>query len=249
MPTEPYTPLDTPKSVAADLWIVDGPPIDMAVGLGMSMPFPTRMVVVRLGNGDLWCHSPIAPDDALFAALDALGPVRHLVSPNKLHYAHIAAWKRRYPQATAWASPGVRERAAAQRIEVAFDVDLADTPPAAWAADIDQLRFRGSRVMQEFVFFHRASASVILADLIENFEAARLSPGLRLLARVGGVLDPDGRPPLDLRLTFLGHKAEARASLARMLAWHPERVLLAHGRCYLTDGEAELRRAFRWLEA
>jgi hypothetical protein len=33
-----------------------------------------------------------------------------------------------------------------------------------------------------------------------------------------------------------------------MLAWKPRRVVLAHGRCYLDDAEAELRRAFRWLD-
>ena len=242
-----YTPLDTLKPVAADIWIVDGPIVAMAA-LGMRMPFPTRMTVVRLPDGGLWCHSPIAPDATLFEAIDALGPVRHLVSPNLLHYAHIAAWKRRYPQATAWASPGVRQRAASQRIEVHFDADLDDAPSADWAGSIDQLLFRGSRVMQEFVFLHRASGTLILADLIENFEGERLPMAMRWMARLGGVIDPDGKAPLDMRLTYLGHKDEARACLARMLAWQPQRVILAHGRCYLDNAPAELARAFRWLD-
>ncbi|WP_350016285.1 DUF4336 domain-containing protein [Rhodanobacter sp. IGA1.0] len=242
-----YHPLNTLKPVASGLWIVDGPLVHMAA-LGLRAPFPTRMSLVQLADGGLWCHSPIAPDEALFAAIDALGPVRHLVSPNLLHYAHIAAWKRRYPQATAWASPGVRERAASQHIEVAFDADLDDAPPPAWAATIDQLRFRGSRVMQEIVFLHRASATLILADLIENFEAEKLPPAMRWMARLGGVIDPDGKAPLDLRLTYVGRKDEARTCLARMLAWQPQRVILAHGRCYPDDAPAELARAFRWLD-
>jgi hypothetical protein len=32
-----------------------------------------------------------------------------------------------------------------------------------------------------------------------------------------------------------------------MLAWQPERVMIAHGRWYDKDGAAELRRAFRWV--
>lgn len=242
-----YAPLNTCKPLAQDIWIVDGPAVAMAA-LGLHMPFPTRMTVVRLADGGLWCHSPIAPDPSLFAALDAIGPVRHLVSPNLLHYAHIAAWKRHYPQATAWASPGVRQRAASQRIEVPFDADLEDAPPPDWAESIDQMRFRGSRVMQEFVFLHRASASLILTDLIENFELPRLRGPMRWLARLGGVLDPDGKAPLDMRLTFLGRKREARDCLARMLAWQPQRVVLAHGRWFPDNAMAELRRAFRWLE-
>ncbi len=242
-----YTPLHTLKPVAEDLWIVDGPVIHMAA-LGLRVPFSTRMTVIRLNDGGLWCHSPVAPDDALFAALDALGPVRHLVSPNLLHYAHIAAWKRRYPQAVAWASPGVRRRAASQRIDVEFDVDLDDEPPAAWRDSIDQLLFRGSRLIPEMVFLHRDSATLILADLIENVEPARLSRPLRWFARLGGIVDPDGKAPVDLRLTYLGRKAQARASLARMLAWQPQKVILAHGRCYMDNAAGELCRAFRWLD-
>ncbi|WP_426701416.1 DUF4336 domain-containing protein [Rhodanobacter sp. Col0626] len=242
-----YTPLNTLKPVAAGIWIVDGPLVHMAA-LGLRAPFPTRMTLVQLADASLWCHSPIAPDAALFAAIDALGPVRHLVSPNLLHYAHIAAWKRRYPQATTWASPGVRQRAASQRIEVAFDADLDDAAPPDWVDTIDQLRFRGSRVMQEIVFLHRASATLILADLIENFEAEKLPTAMRWMARLGGVIDPDGKAPLDMRLTYAGRKAQARACFARMLAWQPQRVILAHGRCYLDNAEAELARAFRWLD-
>jgi len=242
-----YTPLNTLKQIAAGIWVVDGPIVQMAT-LGMHTPFPTRMTLVRLADGGLWCHSPIAPDEALFAAIDALGPVRHLVSPNLLHYAHIAAWKRRYPEAIAWASPGVRERAASQHVDVQFDADLGDAPPPDWADTLDQLRFRGSRVLQEIVFLHRASATLIVADLIENFEASKLPAPMRWVACLGGVLDPDGKAPLDMRLTYLGHKATARAGLARILAWQPQRVILAHGRCYLNHAAAELARAFRWLD-
>ncbi|HKR76946.1 MAG TPA: DUF4336 domain-containing protein [Rhodanobacter sp.] len=240
-----YEPINTLKPVASGLWLVDGPIVRMAA-LGGSAPFTTRMTVARLADGGLWCHSPVAPDASLFAAIDALGPVRHLVSPNKLHYAHIAAWKRRYPDATAWASPGVRERAAGQKIEVSFDADLGGASPPAWAAELDQLHFRGSRVFEEVVFLHRASSTLILTDLIENFEAPRLGTAMRWIARLGGVLDPDGKTPLDMRFTFRD-RAAARACLQHVMDWRPQRVILAHGRCYMGNAEAELRRAFRWL--
>jgi hypothetical protein len=32
-----------------------------------------------------------------------------------------------------------------------------------------------------------------------------------------------------------------------VLAWEPEKVIVAHGRWYERDGTKELRRAFRWL--
>src|SRR5918997_973867 len=173
---ELYKPINTLKPVGEHLWVVDGPIVRMAFP-GGSMPFPTRMVVLRLTNGDLFLWSPTEPDDGLRAEIDALGPVRHLVSPNRLHYAHIAAWKRAYPGAKAWASPGVRGRAASRRVDVSFDADLGDLPEEAWSEDLDQLVFRGSRVMEEVVFFHRKTRTLMLADLVENFEPRRLGGG------------------------------------------------------------------------
>jgi hypothetical protein len=48
-----------------------------------------------------------------------------------------------------------------------------------------------------------------------------------------------------MRLTF--PRRSLRVAVERMIAWEPERILLAHGRWYARDGVQELRRAFRWL--
>ncbi len=241
-----YEPISVLKPVEGDLWIVDGPAVTFS-GAGLSLSFPTRMVIVRLTDATLWIWSPIELTRELGAKVDALGVVRHIVSPNKLHYVHVSQWKTAYPDAWAWASPGVRERAAKKRVDVGFDRDLGDGPDAAWAKDIDQLVFRGGRFMEEVTFFHRATRTLILADMIENFESDRLTFSERLLTRLGGVLDPDGKAPSDMRATFIGRHAVARASFESMLAWNPERVVIAHGRWYDRDGVNELRRAFRWL--
>ncbi|HEX5700986.1 MAG TPA: hypothetical protein VFX77_10075 [Rubrobacter sp.] len=141
----------------------------------------------------------------------------------------------------------MRERAASRGLDAPFDADLGDLPEEAWRGDLDQLVFRGSRYLEEVVFFHRRTRTLILADLIENFEAAKLGGAWRWLVRLAGAADPDGKAPIDLRLTFVGGKDAARASFERVLCWEPERVIVAHGRPYERDGAAELRRAFRWL--
>ena len=242
-----YHPLNVLKKVAEDIWIVDGPAVVMRLGF-FNVDFPTRLTVVRLRNGDLWCHSPIKLTDDLRTQLNQLGQVAHLVSPNKLHYLAMQEWQEVWPRAMAWACPGVRQRAQKNGCKIRFDADLPlESAPLHWSAEVDQLLFSGSNRLEEVVFFHKKSATLILTDLIENFEQERLRRN-KFLARVAGVTDPDGKTPLDLRLTFFGSRDKARSSLHRMLAWQPTRVIVAHGRWYEKSGTAELKRAFRWLE-
>src|SRR3546814_10192298 len=67
-------------------------------------------------------------------------------------------------------------------------------------------------MVREAVFFHRASRTVILADLIENFEPARVRSRLfRWLVRLAGVAHPRGGTPADMRLTFWPRRRAVRA--------------------------------------
>ena len=103
--------------------------------------------------------------------------------------------------------------------------------------------------MTEVEFFHRLSRTLILTDLIENFEPEKIGRGfLWLLMWIGGVTPPHGGLPRDLRLTFTWrHKRELRAAVQTMLGWNPARILIAHGKWHERDGTAELRQAFGWL--
>ncbi|MDZ4870932.1 MAG: hypothetical protein CLLPBCKN_000320 [Chroococcidiopsis cubana SAG 39.79] len=241
-----YEPINTLKSVDENIWIVDGP-IAYMQAYGTNIPFPTRMTVIRLANGNLFIHSPTHLTDSLKTEIDALGIVRHLISPNKIHYASIGRWGQVYPQAIKWASPGVRERSKKMGFNITFDRELDSEPDPAWANEIDQAIVRGSRFMEEVVFFHKLSKTIILADLIENFEKQKASKFFAFVARLAGSLDPDGKAPLDLRFTFWGRKKQALAAVDKMLAWEPNKVIFAHGRWYQENGKEELKRAFRWL--
>jgi len=236
-----YEPLDLPKPVAQDIWIVDGPAIRF-----YGMPFSTRATIVRLKDGGLWVHSPTRLSPALAEAVEVLGPVRHLVAPNWIHYAYVADWQARYPESEAWAAPGVVERAKKRGMDLRFDHRLEQDAPAAWAGQIDQMIVRGSEVHREAVFFHRASATLILTDLIENFEPRKVGFWMRLATWLGGIQAPHGGMPRDMRATFRD-RAALREDLRRMIDWAPERVILAHGRWIERDGVTALRRAFRGL--
>lgn len=240
---EPYRPLETLKPFADDIWTVDGPEISMNA-VGLSIPFPTRMTVVRLPGGDLWIHSPIALTEQLAAAIDQLGPVRHLIAPNTLHYWYLPEWQERFPDARSYGAPDLTRRA---KRPLRLDETLGDVPPRAWKETFQQCVTRGP-ALSEVDFLHRPSRTLILTDLVENFELGRVrSRLLRWLIRAAGAADPDGKAPIDMRLSFIGHRKEVRKAARKMREWSPQGIILAHGRCYHADGTAELERAFRWI--
>jgi hypothetical protein len=155
-----------------EIWIADGP-----VTSFYGFPYPTRMVVIRLSDGGLFVWSPVALSDSLRVAIDVLGPVRHLVSPNALHHLFLGEWKSGYPAARLYASPRLRRK----RKDLTFDAELGDAPEPEWAADIDQVVVHGSFALTEVVFFHHSSHTALFADLIQNLPRdwfARRSPTL-----------------------------------------------------------------------
>lgn len=239
----PYLPLNTLKPFSENIWIADGPEIQMRF-CGAQLPFPTRMTVVRLPGRAIWIHSPIMWSVQLHEMISDLGDVRFLVAPNNLHYWYLPDWQQKFPEARSYGPPRLARRA---RQPVRIDEGLGPLAPAGWAATIDQCCVPGS-LLTEFDFFHRPSRSLILTDLIENFEPSRVrNPWLRWVIRLSGAADPDGKAPYDMQLSFMGHRRELRAEVKRMIDWAPERIIIAHGRCYTENGTNELKRAFRWV--
>lgn len=238
-----YPPLDTPKPVAKDVWVVDGPTIGFGPPL-LRMPFPTRMTIIRLDGRRLFVHSPTELTPALRAEVEGLGAPTWIIGPNRIHYWWIPDWHRAFPQAAVHLAPRIVEQAKG-RIDFAHQA-LAGDRGYAWDDAIATLPVAGD-FMTEVEFFHHASRTLVLTDLIENFEPARLGLLQRWLTWAGGAQDPDGRMPRDLRVTFRRQKPQLRAAVRRMIEWDPARIILAHGRWYDRDGAAELRRAFRWL--
>ncbi|MGA9421418.1 MAG: DUF4336 domain-containing protein [Rhodanobacteraceae bacterium] len=243
-----YEPINVYKPLAERIGIVDGPLVYMSYpGLPfLHFPFPTRMTVARLQRGDLWLHSPTAWTPELAKALSTLGRIAHLVSPNPLHYEHVAAWKKHFPEAVAWASPGVLERAKARGIPVRFDRELdAAAVPEEWTRDLKQTVIAGS-LLDEFVFFHEASKTLIVTDTIQNFELDKVRQPYRALVWIARAFAPHAQAPIDLRATFLFKRKQIRNAVQEMLSWQPQRIILSHGKCIEHDAPKALAFAFRF---
>ncbi|MHC4447950.1 MAG: hypothetical protein ACYSXF_09250 [Planctomycetota bacterium] len=105
---------------------------------------------------------------------------------------------------------------------------------------------RGSFFMEEVVFFHRSSRTLILGDLIENHDPSILSAWHRVVARANDMLAPDGTTARIYRLSFW-RRAEARRAINEVLSWEPRRVVVMHGPCVEDNAVAFLHHAFGWL--
>jgi len=239
-----YEPINVYKPIAPDIGIADGPFEYLTVGgVKMPLPFTTRMTVIRLSNGDLFLHSPIKFDGRLANELLGLGAVRHLVSPNQFHYAHIGEWAKTFPDAVSWASPRVRNGARARHVDVDFTRDLDASPPDNWRREIDQTLFPGG-YFKEFIFFHKASKTLILTDTIINLELDKVTEPWRTAAKLTGMYHPYGQIFFGMRLPLLLQRQKAEAAIKKIHSWQPQRILLSHGRWIDADANKVIRRVF-----
>jgi hypothetical protein len=153
------------ESIDYDMWLAERENVTFYGFL-----YPTRSVVVRLPHDRLWIWSPIALTQALRGEIKALGAVVHLVTPNILHHLYLKHWKAAFPTASLWGPRSTIEK----RPDLAFQPALNDEPPSKWAEVIDQAWFRGWPFLDEIEFFHRFSATAIIADISQNFSSAFL---------------------------------------------------------------------------
>lgn len=206
------------------------------------LPFTTRMTVVQLESGDLWLHSPVLPDPERQRAVDALGPVAHLVAPNKIHSLGIEPWRARYPSAKVWVSPGFSER----HPDIAADEILANDVETPWGDEIAHCVIEGHAVLDEVAFLHRPSKTLVVTDFIQKHEASGESWFWRKVKRMAGILGREGGVPVDIRLS-VKDKAAMRRSVDTILGWDFDNLIVAHGHCLQGGAKEDVSRALEWI--
>jgi hypothetical protein len=201
------------------------------------------MTVVRLASRGLWVHSPVSTDAEVCRQIDRLGAVNFVVAPSYTHARFARAFCARYPAAELFVSPHSPERNG----ELAYGTLLGASPSPPWAGEIDQLLIGGHRTLDEVVFLHRTSRTLIVADLLREPRPTVSS----VLCTLGQALRPRDRPRSSLPMTPLAFADEvaARVSLRRVLAWDFDRLVLADGGVIPEGGKDLLRRAYQTLLA
>jgi hypothetical protein len=197
---------------------------------------PVRSTIARLTDGSLWVHSPPEPTPALTQALEALGPVRHIVAPSCLHHLHFGAFASHYPEARTYGAPGL----ARKREDLAFSDTLDASTPPEWASEIVPVPLEGAPRAGEVVFLHRPSGSLLVTDLVFNVTR----PEGFMTHLVLGMTGTRGRLA---KSRVWGQLVQDRPrferSLARVLSLEFDRLIVAHGDVIDQGGREALRAA------
>jgi hypothetical protein len=202
------------------------------------------MTVVRLSGGKLLLHSPCQPLDELIDAIREVGTVSYVVAPNWFHDLYLAQYRKLFPKATFWGSAFLK-RQHKSLIDVVLD-QMTQTP---WAEEMPHVTAPGLLTLDESVFFHRPTRTLIVADLLMNASMPAETPPLtRLGYRFLGL---DGTLKVFPVLKWFGltDRASLRRAARQMLRWEPKRLVVGHGTPIAHDARADLQRAFAWLNA
>ena len=125
-------------------------------------------------------------------------------------------------------------------------VSLDNISKTSWSEEILFTPFKGSIAMEEMVFFHKKSSTLILTDLIESIEVNKLPLLYKLVFKFGDNKYPKFRTSRDLRSSFI-LKKQAKDSYSKIEGWVPDKIVFSHGKIILENGTEKLKEAFYWL--
>jgi hypothetical protein len=208
----------------------------------LGLRLTATMTVLRLGDGTLLLHSPVALTPERRAAVDALGRVAHLYAPNTYHHLAIGAWAAAFPSARLHAPAGLAKKRRDLRID---RVHGAAAEPAFEGA-VDELRIGGFR-LEESALYYRPARTLVVADLVHNIGQPRHG-WTKLYTRAMGFYDRVALSRM-LRLAAFSDRAAARRSVDDLLARGFDRLVMGHGAPLPAGGREAFASAYGWLHA
>lgn len=224
-----------PRPLADGLWEV---PYTAA---SMGLRFPVRSTICRAADGTLTIISPADFDDETASAVEALGPVRRLVAPCGFHHLNTASAQARWPDATTWGVPALTRK----RPDLRFDGLLPDVGDGDWDAALLPTLIEGVPGIDEVVFLHAPSRTLIVTDLVFAMRDVPHAP-TRIVLKMAGAY---GRVAQSRMWRFFTRdRAAAGHSVAAILASGGfDRLLMAHGEPVETEAPAALAEGCAWM--
>ena len=232
-----YRPMIALNQLADNLWEYSHPyrPLGFEIG--------HRMTAVRLSTGPdaggLWVHSPTPLDGPTRIALAAQGSIHWVVVPSHFHDMYLDGYFASYPATKFAGVAGFAER----HPELAFTHALDDPDTCPWSDEILWQPLAGMPNVNEAVFLHRPSRTLIVADMVFNFRAGNLRT--RAMMRLNGAWGDVAASRFFK--SRVADRAALRSSVKRVLEWDFDRIVVGHGDVVPSAGRQAIEGAFRWL--
>lgn len=186
-----------------------------------------RSSFIRLKDGSLWMHSPVDFSDEDLDMIRKRGEVSAIVAPNLFHHLFLSSAKQAFPAAKIYAAPGLEKK----RQRFKFDACLLDQNQ--WQADLEMQLVQGMPRVNEVVFFHKKSATLLVTDLVFNLQNVNGIRG-QLISRLFGTCN---RPAVSrLFQLMMKDRSKISQSLKVIKGWPFEKLVMAHGDLILSGG-------------
>jgi hypothetical protein len=206
------------RELVENIWVHE----DEMVLLGS--PLALRMTIVKLVNGQLWVHSPTPISDELVEEIARLGEVGYIVSASNGHNLYLREWIDAFPGAETVVSGGIPKKLG---LKDGYTV-LGPGFKNIWSEDLDWEYMAGVEFFNESVFLHRKSKSLIVTDLIQNYQNAKPTFVQKYILGPIGFKEICIAPPLKLGL-FYKDRTAFQASAARIKHWVFYRIIVTLG--------------------
>ncbi|KAK9838547.1 hypothetical protein WJX81_006657 [Elliptochloris bilobata] len=215
------------------------------------------MTVLRLRDGSLWVHNPLAPTGELLEQLASIGGrVAHVVVPNNSpeHWVYAGDFcDALADDVQLWVPPGfltdrplpfpwlfglkeLRDRIAWR--------EFGEEAPEEWGGEVEVALFR-TPTLVEAAFLLRSPRALLLADAAFKMDASCGVPaGNVWQARLLGVWQRLGCPT---RVVFSAFPKRARAFVQRLLQFDFDTVVPAHFLAPVPGGKQALLECFKFL--
>jgi hypothetical protein len=222
------------REIATDLY---GFEKDLRLPGGMLLP--SRTTIVKTDTG-LVVHSPLAIDDDTARQIEALGEVRWLVAPSCIHFLFLRAAKERWPDASVVGAPGLEKKLGG----LAFEPLPSDGKVFGGALAVNVIE--GVPSINEHVFFHEKTRSLVVTDLVFNVHETR-SFMMQIFLRCVGAWKKTSQSRMWRFLTK--DRAAAAASVRETLAWNFDRLVVSHGEVVESGAHERLEAGLHWVLA
>lgn len=227
------TPMNTPaepKFLAENLWL-PAYPLKM---LGADLR--RNVTLIRLCSGKMVIHStaPFTPDDV--RAVCALGKPGWLLDGILRHDTFAKEGRGAFPGIPYLAPGGFSE-------VVGFATAPIVPPPVEWEGELLALEIQGAPEARDTALLHVQSRTLILTELVFNFGGDEpIWTELLLRVAVGRGHHPGMPRPVKAGVK---NRAAFQSSLATILGWDFDRVIVGHGDVIERDGKTKLRMAIK----